>query len=92
MKPNVSVSFSTNPTPESAPAPPQQLLWGWFHIPHPDPEMMEIHLMPASDVGAHAFDIGCPCGAREDPHGPGFFNHFAFDGREAYDSGQRKRH
>lgn len=91
MKPTVRVSFDANPEPAPALA-PQHLLWGWFHIPHPEPQVMEIHLMPASDTGTHAFDTGCLCGAHEDPHAPGFFIHFAFDGREAYDSGQRKRH
>jgi hypothetical protein len=51
---------------------------------------MEIHLMPASDCGQHAFDQQCACGVEEDPFGPGFFIHNSFDGREAYERGERK--
>jgi hypothetical protein len=62
------------------------------HLQHPDPDVMEIHLMPLSDVGCHAFDIGCACGVWEDPQAPGFFNHDAFDHREQYERGLRKPH
>lgn len=87
MKPTVSITFG-----EPVRAPAQQVPWGWFHIPHPNPAVMEIHLMPASDCGVHAFDVGCQCGCHEDPQTAGFFIHYAFDGREAYDSGARKHH
>jgi len=66
--------------------------WGWFHIPHPNPSVMEIHIMPANDIGRHAFDLQCACRPHEDPQAPGFVIHCAFDGREAYERGARKCH
>jgi hypothetical protein len=86
---NVKVAFN-GVTPQSAPL-PQTVPWGWFHIPHPNPAVPEIHLMPASDCGNHAFDLGCACAPAEMAT-PGFFQHNAFDGREAYESGARKHH
>lgn len=67
------------------------LTWGWAHIPHPEPAVMEIHLMPTLDTGCHAFDVECACAPREDPEVAGFLIHNAFDGREAYEVGTRKR-
>lgn len=64
--------------------------WGWAHLQHPDPGIMQIHLMPTYDVGNHAFDDCCPCGAVQ--REPGFFVHNAFDGREWYFQGLRKPH
>lgn len=69
---------------------PHRAPWGWFHFQHPDPDVMEIHLLPASDVGFHAFDLNCACGCHEDA--PGFITHMAYDGRERYESGQAKPH
>lgn len=70
----------------------EQVPWGWRHIAHPAPEVLEIHLMPMSDCGCHAFDTQCACAPRPDPDQPGFFIHHAFDGREAYEHGCRKPH
>lgn len=42
------------------------------------------------DIYAHHYDWPCPCGAIEDC--PGSVVHFAFDGREEYEQGTRKRH
>lgn len=89
MKPSVSVSFGPQEAPGYVTAP---VPWGWFHMPHPNPAVMEIHHLPASDCGVHAFDLGCACRPVEDPQAPGFFIHHAFDGREAYETGARKQH
>lgn len=88
--PTVRVTFEQAEAP--APPPIARAPWGWTHIPHPNPAVMEIHLLPLSDCGCHAFDLGCQCAPVEDPVAPGFFHHHAFDGREAYESGARKHH
>lgn len=65
--------------------------WGWAHIPHPDPAVIQIHVMPLSDTGCHSFDLICACGCHEDD--PGFIHHHAFDGRERYEgAGEAKKH
>lgn len=69
-----------------------KLPWGWHHIPHPDPTVLEIHIMPLSDCGLHAFDMHCGCRPFEDAESLGFITHRSFDGRETYESGERKRH
>lgn len=57
---------------------------------HPHPGVFEHHMVPLLDVGVHFFDEGCPCGAHEDC--PGSIIHNAWDGREQYEQGGRKRH
>lgn len=53
----------------------------------------ELHLMPLSDIGWHAFDRGCLCRPTEDAEaGEGLWHHNAYDGREAYETGARRAH
>jgi hypothetical protein len=82
--PKVSVRFDTR-TQTAV-----RVQWGWAHIPHPDPAIHQIHVMPLSDVGVHSFDLICSCGCHEDD--PGFIHHNAYDGRERYETGQEKMH
>lgn len=65
-------------------------IWGWQSIRHPNPAVHEHHFLPLMDIGCHAFDEHCPCGPFEDM--PGSIIHNAYDGRQDYEQGGRKRH
>lgn len=47
-----------------------------------------IHLIPANDLEDH-MDEDCKCGAKQDPE-TGLWMHTSFDGREAFEDGDRK--
>jgi len=52
-----------------------------------------MHCIPTWDTGVHDLGLcGCPCGAERDDEAPMMIRHFAFDQREAYETGLRKRH
>lgn len=78
-------NFAETPGPAPrADAPPA---WGWHSVPHP--VFRQWHLIPLMDIYAHYYD-DCPCGAFMDvPHS---VVHQAWDGRQEYEKGTRKRH
>lgn len=67
---------------------PERTVWGWDNIRHPDTRAM--HIMPLSDVAAHAFDEDCRCAPLVDEYGVTIHN--AFDGRERYERGSARMH
>lgn len=59
----------------------------WLRAQHP--ETGEAHVMPAYDIGLHAFDSACACCPVDlGSH----IEHNAWDGREAYETGRRRPH
>lgn len=64
-------------------------MWGigWFSYSdeqHPIP-----HTLPNYDLGQHYLTADCPCCPTDDED---VIIHNSFDGREAYETEQRKRH
>jgi hypothetical protein len=51
----------------------------------------EIHVIPLGDMDTHTHDSGCRCGPIFYSDGE-IYVHNAFDGREAYETGERKLH
>lgn len=48
------------------------------------------HLLPTWDIRQHDLNGRCTCGAEVDCRG--YASHKAFDGREAYENGERRPH
>ncbi|KVT91890.1 hypothetical protein WK59_03910 [Burkholderia ubonensis] len=49
----------------------------------------ERHVVPCGDLREHAAK-GCTCNPTADDEDPGVIVHHAFDGREAFETGERK--
>lgn len=81
----VSTTGSRQDLPTEAPRP----VWGWAAVAHL--HLRQMHLIPIMDMFAHAIDRDCMCGPVEDLGHPGLIAHNAFDGREDYEQGTRKR-
>jgi hypothetical protein len=47
----------------------------------------EMHVAPVNEIDRH-FAVNCPCGTREDE--AGVIVHSSYDGREAFERGERK--
>lgn len=57
---------------------------GWTIVPVPG---LGVHCVPIDDLREH-MDEDCPCRPTQDD--PGFWIHNSFDGREAFEEGERK--
>lgn len=54
-----------------------------------DPGKGDVHVVPLNDCGEHEFKTTCPCHPVFDDE-DGFWTHNSFDGREAFENGDRK--
>lgn len=60
-------------------------MFGWTVTPVPG---LGVHCIPIGDTHDH-MDEDCPCQPTKDPE-TGFWMHNSFDGREAFEVGERK--
>ena len=52
----------------------------------------QLHLAPVRDIAPHKLCSTCECGAFEDPEAADYIVHNSWDGREAYETGKRRKH
>jgi hypothetical protein len=62
--------------------------YGWDCVVVHDPETIHAHILPIGDTGSHVCAEDCPCCPQMDHEG--VWQHRAYDGREAYDTGKAK--
>lgn len=74
------------------PAPHRVSRLGWASVPVIHDGVWRMHSVPVDDLRGHLLAEGCPCGASEDLHADNVFVHNAFDGRENYERGRRRKH
>lgn len=62
---------------------------GWqVHIVEFDDNTVEYHIVPVCDDKEHEYESTCSCGVTQGEDGE--WIHASFDGRELYETGQRK--
>lgn len=64
----------------------QVTIWWYMHQPA---EHTPIHILPNHDDGEHFIDDNCECGAHINEDGN--VVHHSFDGREAFETRERKK-
>jgi hypothetical protein len=65
------------------------LQWVVLEIDEPD-NRHEVHIVPLNDSGEHEFVSACGCRPVQDDEDPEIWTHNSYDGREEFDSGERK--
>ena len=55
-----------------------------------NPEDTEVHVTPNHDLKPHTLDVQCACAPFQDNEHLNLFIHNSHDGRESYETGERK--
>lgn len=64
--------------------------WEIFGLQEEDGTISEGHVIPCGDIRRHTVSRACPCKPTQDSDEPRSWGHHAFDGREAFETGERK--